>query len=87
MSEFVITIHVNDEKELYSEFDPSGMSFSNEFAEYLKDYIEDRKIGEKVCYEVFSYNQIDMERLRKAYLLHLDKLHRRNQRDIKRNRL
>ena len=82
MGEFIIPINIGCEKEIYSEFDPSGLSFSSDLTAYLSDYIEDRKLGEQVCIEVRSQTEPDMERLRKAFLLFADKLSRRNKREM-----
>ena len=81
MGEFIIPINIGCEKEIYSEFDPSGLAFSSDLTAYLSDYIEDRKLGEQVCIEVRSKTEPDMERLRKAFLLFADKLSRRNKRE------
>ena len=86
MGEFIIPIRIQEENDLNSEFDPSGMSFSSDLVAYLSDYIEDRRLGEKVSYEVTSAKPVDMERLRKTYLLHIDKLRRRNRHEITRNK-
>ena len=83
--EFVIPIRVRDENDLFSEFDPSGLSLSSDLTEYLGDYVEDRKLGERVCFEIRSDTRPDMERTRKAILLFIEKLSRRNRREIRRN--
>ena len=48
MKPFCIPIKIDDENDLYDKFLPSGMSFSGELVDYLTDYIEDRKPGEKL---------------------------------------
>ena len=48
MGEFIIQVKVMEEKDLFTEFDPSGLSFSSDLAEYMVDYVEDRKLGERV---------------------------------------
>lgn len=83
MSEFIIPIHVRDESDLYTAFDPSGLSFSSDLTEYLSDYVEDRKLGETICVEIRSDTLPDMERLMKAFLEFTEKLSRRNKREIK----
>lgn len=45
MREFLIPIHVREEEELYSAFDPSGLTLSSSLTDYLVDYVEDRKPG------------------------------------------
>lgn len=85
MSEFIIPINVREEKELYTEYDPSGLSLSSDLTAYLSDYVEDRKLGENVSIEIRSDTEPDMERIRKSFILFIDKLSRRNQREIRRN--
>lgn len=87
MGEFIIPIRVQEEKDLYAGLDPSGLSLSGELTDYLADYIEDRRLGERVCYEVRASKPVDMERLRKAYLLHMEKLRRRNRHEILKSRV
>ena len=77
MNTFCIPIRVDDEADLYDKFLPSGLSFSGELVDYLTDYIEDRKIGEKVCIELHAAEP-DMERFRNTYAAFLEKLIRRN---------
>lgn len=86
MSDFIIPIYVRDESELYTAFDPSGLSFSSDLTEYLSDYVEDRKLGEMICVEVRSEARPDMERMKKAFAAFTDKLSRRNRREIMRSR-
>ena len=38
MREFLIPIHVREEEELYSAFDPSGLTLSSSLTDYLVDY-------------------------------------------------
>ena len=71
MGEFIIPIRIQEENDLYSEFDPSGMSFSSDLVAYLSDYIEDRRLGEKVrnCPELiytscWSFSPIPHSRIR-----------------------
>ena len=85
MGEFIIPIKLGEEKDLFTEFDPSGLSFSSDLTEYLSDYVEDRRLGESVCIEIQSDNEPDIERIRKAFLLFVEKLSRRNRREIIRN--
>ena len=78
MKPFCIPIKIDDENDLYDKFLPSGMSFSGELVDYLTDYIEDRKPGEKLCIELHAATEPDMERFRKTYAAFLEKLIRRN---------
>ncbi len=82
MSEFIIPIKEDNEDDLFASFDPSGLSLSGEVTEYREDYMEDRRPGERVCIEVATDKPFDTERFRKAYLLFIQKLQRRNRRDI-----
>ncbi len=81
MKTFCIPIKVEDESDLYDKFLPSGLSFSGELVDYLTDYIEDRKIGEKVCIELHAAAEPDMERFRNTYTAYIEKLIRRNKRE------
>ncbi len=87
MGEFIIPVKVMEEKDLFTEFDPSGLSFSSDLAEYMVDYVEDRKLGERVCIEIQSTTEPDMERFIKAFLLFVEKYSKRNRREIIRNRM
>lgn len=87
MGEFIIPINVGEEKDMYTEYDPSGLSFSSNLTDYLSDYVEDRKLGERVCVEIRSDAEPDMEKIRKAFLLFIEKLSRRNRREIRRNQV
>jgi hypothetical protein len=60
MKTFCIPIKVEDESDLYDRFLPSGLSFSGELVDYLTDYIEDRKTGEKICIELHADKEPDM---------------------------
>lgn len=82
MTNFIIPIQVQDEPSLYSPFDPSGLSLSEELTAYLNDYVEDRRLGEKVCFELHTRGEIGAERFRKACLVYLQKLQKRNKREI-----
>ncbi len=82
MSDFIIPLSIQDEQTLYSSFDPSGLSLSSEITDYLSDYIEERRLGERVCLEVTTDSTFDTERFRKAYLLFMQKQQRRNRREI-----
>lgn len=79
-SPFVIPICVDDGRALYDEFDPTDQRLSDAFKGYLEDFIEDRKPGEGVRLELTCSNGFDMERFRRAYRLHIDKLRQRNRR-------
>lgn len=81
MKTFCIPIKVDDEADLYDKFLPSGLSFSGELVDYLTDYIEDRKIGEKVCIELHAAAEPDMERFRNTYTAYIEKLIHRNKRE------
>lgn len=87
MGEFIIPINVGEEKDMYTEYDPSGLSFSSNLTDYLSDYVEDRKLGERVCVEIRSDAEPDMEKIRKAFLLFIEKFSRRNRREIRRNQV
>lgn len=76
----VIPICVDDGRALYDEFDPADQRLSDAFKDYLEDFIEDRKPGEGVRLELTCSNGFDMERFRRAYRLHIDKLRQRNRR-------
>lgn len=76
----VLPICVDDERALYDEFDPTDQRLSDAFKGYLEDFIEDRKPGEGVRLELTCSNGFDMERFRRAYRLHIDKLRQRNRR-------
>ena len=84
MNPFCIPIKVEDEGDLYDRFLPSGLSFSSELVAYLADYIEDRKIGEKICIELYATREPDMERFRNTYTTFVQKLIGRNKRETAR---
>ena len=81
MKTFCIPIKVEDESDLYDRFLPSGLSFSGELVDYLTDYIEDRKTGEKICIELHAAKEPDMERFRNTYNAYISKLIQRNKRE------
>lgn len=81
MKTFCIPVKVDDENDLYDKFFPSGLSFSGELTDYLMDYIEDRKTGEKVRIELHADTEPDMERFRKTYNAYVNKLISRNRRE------
>ena len=83
MKTFCIPIKVDDESDLYEKFLPSGLAFSGELMDYLEDYLEDRKVGEKVCIELHAAAEPDMERFRNTYNAHIEKLVRRNKRETR----
>ena len=84
MSEFCIPIRVTNEEDLYEPFLPSGLSFSGELTAYLEDYLEDRRIGEGLRLELQSDQPLDMDHFRNAYHTFVEKLIRRNRREIAR---
>ena len=59
--------HVREEEELYSAFDPSGLTLSSSLTEYLEDYVEERKPGEAVCIDLRANAEINDGRFRKSY--------------------
>lgn len=67
MREFIIPIYVREEEELYSAFDPSGLTLSSSLTDYLEDYVEDRKPGEAVCIDLRANAEINDGRFRKSY--------------------
>ena len=83
MNTFCIPIRVDDEADLYDRFLPSGLSFSGELVDYLEDYLQDRKVGEKVCIELHAAAEPDMEHFRNTYNAHIEKLIRRNKRETR----
>ena len=87
MNKFCIPIRVEDEENLYDRFYPSGLSFSGELVAYLEDYLVDRKVGEDISIELQSEKSLDMDRFRSTYQAYVEKLIRRNQREIRRSDL
>ena len=83
MSVFCIPVKVAEEESLYDPFCPSGLSFSGDLVEYLGDYIEDRKMGEDVLIELQAEQEPDMERFRNTYTGFIEKLIRRNKKEIR----
>ena len=77
----IIPICVDDEQALYDEFDPADQRLSDAFKGYLEDFIADRNPGERVRLELLSSNGFDLERFRRAYRLHIDRLRQRNRKD------
>ena len=82
MREFLIPIHVREEEELYSAFDPSGLTLSSSLTDYLVDYVEDRKPGETVRIDLIANAEINDGRFRESYDRLLRKLQDRNKRDM-----
>jgi len=80
---FCIPIKVEDETDLYAKFLPSGLSFSGELVDYLADYIEDRKTGEKLSIELHAANEPDIERFRATYSAYNQKMIQRNKRETR----
>ena len=82
MNTFCIPIKVTDEDALYDPFYPTGLSFSGELVSYLEDYIMDRKPGEGIMIELQAEQEPDMERFRNTYDNYIEKLIRRNKKEI-----
>ncbi len=61
-----ITIHVEDEKDLYNSFDSSRETLSDDFVSYIEEQLEGRKIIENVQLILRSDNPIDSNQLEKA---------------------
>lgn len=85
MEEYLIQVLVNEEKNLYAEYDPSGLSLDRGLIDYLVDCVENRKPGEKVSFEILSDTELDMERIRKAFLRFIDKHSSRNHHEMVRS--
>ena len=83
MSTFCISVKVEDEKDLYDRFLPSGLSFSSELTAYLENYLEERKLGESVSLELQASQEPDMEHFRSAYHAFREKLIQRNEKAIR----
>ena len=83
MSVFSIPVKVAEEENLYEPFCPTGLSFSSDLVEYLGDYIEDRKMGEDILIELQAEQEPDMERFRNTYTGFIEKLMRRNKKEIR----
>ena len=83
MYKLCIPIKVEDENDLYDRFLPSALSFSGELRSYLEDYLEDRKLGERVCLELQAPQTLDLEHFRKTFHVFMEKLIERNKRDIR----
>ncbi|MBQ1792988.1 MAG: hypothetical protein II008_22660, partial [Oscillospiraceae bacterium] len=81
MNTFCIPIRVEDESDLYDKFLPSGLSFSGELVDYLEDYLQDRKVGEKICIELHAAAEPDMERFLNTYTAYIEKLSHSNKRE------
>ena len=82
MREFLIPIHIREEEELYSAFDPSGLTLSSSLTDYLVDYVEDRKPGETVRIDLIANAEINDGYFRESYDRLLRKLQDRNKRDM-----
>ncbi len=82
MREFIIPIYVREEEELYSAFEPSGLTQSSSLTDYLVDYVEDRKPGETVRIDLIANAEINDGRFRESYAGLLRKLQDRNKRDM-----
>ena len=76
----VIPICVDDERALYDTFDPADQRFSDGFKSYLEDFIENRNPGGRVRLELTCSKGFDLERFRRAYRLHIDRLHQSSRR-------
>ena len=82
MSKLTIPIRINEEEELYSPFDPSGLTLSNDLEDYLEKQLENRKPGEDVSIEIVAHVRIDSRRFREAYTQLFQKLQTRNKREM-----
>lgn len=58
---------------------------SGELVAYLEDYLVDRKVGEDISIELQSAKSLDMDRFRSTYQTYVEKLIRRNKREIRRS--
>ena len=76
--DFVIPLYVEAEKDLYSEYDPSGLSLNSALMDYLSDCVEDRHFGADVLLVLRSPEKPDMDRFRKAEESYFERLISRN---------
>ncbi len=61
-----ITVHVEDERDLYNSFDSSRETLSDDFVSYLEGHLEDRKLAESVTLTIESDGKVDEKQLEKA---------------------
>ena len=83
MGEFIIPVYIDDEQDIYSRFDPDGLTFGSELIDYLTDYLEDRGFGEKVTLQIHATEKFDAKRFETAYRNFIDKHKGRVEREIK----
>ncbi len=82
-----ITIHVEDEKDLYNGFDPSKETLSDDFVSYLEGQLEDRKIGEHIQLNIESEKSIDSTQFEKAMDILLESRRKKLAKDRRLNKL
>ncbi len=61
-----ITIHVDEENELYNSFDPNHETLSDDFVSYVESRLEGKKIAERVQLTIECEGSVDVEQLEKA---------------------
>ena len=64
---FEIKIAVDDEKDLYNQFDESGTMLSDDFQSYLYNSMADRPRGKSIKFNFVSSVDIDRSRLEAAF--------------------
>lgn len=77
----IIPVCVDDERDLYDGFDPNDQRLSDSFRSYLADFVEDKRLGERVRLELTCSAQFNMERFQQAYRLHIERLRERKRRE------
>ena len=82
-----ITIHVEDEKDLYNSFDSSKETLSDDFISYIEGQLEEKKIVQHVQLSIESEKPFDSKQFEKAMDIFLESRRRKLAKDRRLNKL
>ncbi|MBQ8161484.1 MAG: hypothetical protein IJ083_12180 [Clostridia bacterium] len=78
---YVLPVHVEDERDLYDPFDPSGEKLIDALCSYLSSRLDGRKIGDSICLELHTGSPVDINRFRRACAQQVSELKEHSRRE------
>lgn len=85
MKDFEIGLKIKDESELYNAFDPNGEMLSADVLSYVQERFGEKNPGEKPILRIITTQEIDKERLQRAFDLQIDRMQIKLKSDEKKN--
>ena len=85
MKDFEIGLKIKDESELYNAFDPNGEMLSADVLSYVLERFGEKNPGEKPILRIITTQEIDKERLQRAFDLQIDRMQIKLKSDEKKN--